>query len=164
MAGDRQLKPLKLPAIDPSNLDKKKGIAVYPAEFRPFVVGRVRQTVGDPLGLKNFGVNLTTLEPDSWSSIRHWHTRQDEFIFVVKGELTLVTDEGEQTLTPGMAAGFPAGSKNGHHLVNRSSEPATYLEVGDRTAGDEAFYPDADLEFRNRRVFVHRDGTPYVVS
>ena len=161
MADDRQAKPLKLPAIDPNTLARQKGIAVYPAEFRALVAGRIRQVLGDPLGLKNLGVNLTTLEPGSWSSIRHWHTRQDEFIFVVKGELTLVSDEGEQVLTSGMAAGFPAGSKNGHHLVNRSSEPATYLEVGDRTAGDEAFYPDADLEFRSRRVFVHRDGTPY---
>ena len=116
-------------------------------------------------GLKNYGVNLVDLEPGGWSSQRHWHTHEDEFVYVVSGELTLVTDDGEQVLTPGMVVGFPAGKSNGHHLVNKSDAVASFLEIGDRIAEDEVYYPDIDLQLvadgKGERVFTHRDGTPY---
>ena len=136
----------------------------YPEQFKPFVAGRVKKRLGDAAGLKNFGVNLVKLEPRSYSALRHWHSSQDEFIFILEGEVTLVTDAGEQTLLPGMAAGFPAGEADGHHLINRSSEVAVYLEVGDRTPLDLVTYPDHDLMAKDdsgRWVFVHRNGSPY---
>ncbi|MHC5822328.1 MAG: cupin domain-containing protein, partial [Nostoc sp.] len=117
----------------------------YPDEFKPMVAGRIRQRLGNFALLQNFGVNRVKLEPGSYSSMRHWHSHQDEFIYVLEGELTLVTDRGAEILTPGMAAGFPAGEANGHHLVNRSSVVAIYLEVGDRTANDKVTYPDENL-------------------
>ncbi|MEM6597779.1 MAG: cupin domain-containing protein [Cyanobacteria bacterium P01_D01_bin.36] len=138
----------------------------YPAEFCEAVEGRSRQRVGNAAGLKNFGVNLTTLAPGSQSALRHWHSAQDEFVYVVKGELVLITDEGEQHLGPGDMAGFAAGVANGHHLVNRSDYPATYLEIGDRTSPDRADYPDDDLiciptDGSTQRQFVHKDASPY---
>ncbi len=137
----------------------------YPAPFRKEVKSRTKRSLGDLFGLKNYGVNLVDLEPGSWSAQRHWHTREDEFVYVVSGELTLVTDEGEQVLTPGMVAGFPAGDANGHHLVNKSDAVATYLEIGDRIAADEVFYPDIDLQLvsdgKGSHLFTQRDGTPY---
>ncbi len=139
--------------------------STYPAEFRAVVEGRSRQRVGNAAGLKNFGVNLTTLAPGSQSALRHWHSAQDEFVYVVEGELVLMTDEGEQTLRAGEMAGFAAGSADGHHLMNRTNEPAAYLEVGDRTLLDQAIYPDDDLVCRptddGRRQFVHKNGTTY---
>jgi len=151
------------PAIDPATVAATVGSS-YPEPFRSRVSSRRKQKLGDALGLKNFGVNLTTLEPGALSALRHWHTKQDEFIYVVSGELVLVTDAGEQVLTPGIAAGFPAGKADGHHLVNRGSVNAVYLEVGDRTAGDEVDYPDDDILVRigpAGRRYVHKDGTPY---
>ncbi len=137
----------------------------YPESFRKEVKTRTKRLLGDLFGLTNYGVNLVDLEPGSWSAQRHWHTREDEFVYVVSGELTLVTDEGEQVLTPGMVAGFPAGDANGHHLVNKSDSVATYLEIGDRITEDEVFYPDIDLQLvsdgKGGRVFTHRDGKPY---
>ncbi|MGJ3254132.1 MAG: cupin domain-containing protein [Elainellaceae cyanobacterium] len=136
----------------------------YPDPFRSLVAGRTKRKLGDAAGLKNFGVNMVTLAPGSCSALRHWHLNQDEFIYVLSGELTLVTDEGEHILQAGMAAGFPAGDPNGHHLINRSGSAASYLEIGDRTADEEVVYPDVDLtahyhtgEWR----FMHKDGTPY---
>lgn len=141
----------------------------YPEPFRAIVAGRQRKRLGEVAGLTRFGVNLTTLAPGSCSALRHWHSQQDEFIYMVSGELTLVTDAGAQVMKPGMAAGFPAGEANGHHLINRSDQPATYLEVGDRTPNDTAQYPDVDLRAvpkdgeRGHR-FVHLDGRPYPVE
>ena len=138
----------------------------YPDEFKPMVAGRIRQQLGNFAGLQNFGVNLVKLEPGSYSSIRHWHSHQDEFIYVLEGELTLVTDKSAEILTPGMAAGFPAGEANGHHLVNRSSVVAIYLEVGDRTPNDKVTYPDENLmttaspDGKSRKL-IRNDGTPY---
>ncbi len=151
------------PALDPSTIEATRG-SNYPEAFKPRVAGRTKQRLGNALGLKNFGVNLTTLEPGSASALRHWHLTQDEFIYVVSGELVLVTDAGEQVLTAGMCAGFPAGKADGHHLVNRSSHDAAYLEVGDRTSGDGAHYPDDDLVAKavgNGWQFTRKDGTPY---
>ncbi|MEO0767931.1 MAG: cupin domain-containing protein [Cyanobacteria bacterium J06649_4] len=135
----------------------------YPEAFRTFVAGRSRQRVGNAAGITNFGVNLTTLQPGSQSALRHWHKRQDEFIYVISGELVLATNDGEQTLHPGDMAGFAAGVENGHHLVNRSQAPATYLEIGDRTAADSVDYPDHDLKCiltnEGTHQYMHKDGS-----
>ncbi|PMB19605.1 cupin [Fischerella thermalis CCMEE 5319] len=151
--------------IDPKQVPLESG-SNYPDEFKSMVAGRVRQRLGNFAGLKNFGVNLVKLEPGSSSALRHWHSRQDEFIYVLEGELTLITDTGAEVLKPGMAAGFPAGEANGHHLVNRTSTVAVYLEVGDRTPNDQAIYPDDDLTTKaspdgKSRIFAHKDGTLY---
>lgn len=149
--------------IDPQNVASRKG-SIYPKQFQPLVSGRVKQRLGDAAGLKNFGVNLVTLEPGSRSALRHWHSHQDEFIYVIEGEVTLVTDAGAQVLKPGMMAGFPAGEADGHHLINQTSKVVTYLEVGDRTPDDEVTYPDHDLIAKpglNERMFMREDGTLY---
>ncbi|BAZ19620.1 hypothetical protein NIES4073_04930 [Kalymmatonema gypsitolerans NIES-4073] len=150
--------------IDPEKVPTERRTN-YPDEFKPIVAGRVRQRLGNFAGLKNFGVNLVKLEPGSSSALRHWHSHQDEFIYILEGELTLITDAGEEILKPGMAAGFPANEANGHHLVNRSLVVGVYLEVGDRTPGDEAIYPDHDLIAQSsadgKFRFIHKDGTPY---
>lgn len=135
----------------------------YPAVFAARVEGRTKRTLGDLFGLKNFGVNLTELAPGAQSALMHRHTAQDEFVYVVQGELVLVTDEGEATLTAGMCAGFPAGGR-AHQLVNRSSARAAYLEIGDRTPGDAATYPTDDLAAELTSAgwrFTRKDGSPY---
>ncbi len=151
-------------AINARDVKGKVG-STYPEPFRKDVAARSKRILGDLFGLQNYGVNLVDLEPGSWSSQRHWHTHEDEFIYVVSGEVTLVTDEGEHTLTPGMVAGFPAGSVNGHHLVNKSNSVASFLEIGDRIATDQVYYPDVDMQLvsdgKGGRVFTRRDGTPY---
>jgi uncharacterized cupin superfamily protein len=126
--------------------------------------GRVKRPLGDLFGLRNFGVNLTSLAPGALSALRHAHSKQDEFVYVVQGRPTLRTDEGKTRLSPGMCAGFRAGEGNAHHLVNETTEEVVYLEVGDRTPGDEGTYPDDDLKavlIEGRRRFGHKDGTPY---
>ena len=128
--------------INPEQVPERKGTN-YTEAFKHFVSGRTKKRLGDAAGLKNFGVNLVTLEPGSWSSIRHWHSRQDEFIYVIEGPITLVTDEGEEILPTGAMAGFPAGEANAHHLINNSDRIVTYLEIGDRSLGDQVTYPDA---------------------
>ncbi len=138
---------VKLPAVDPATLPIREG-ASYPAPFRAPVAGRRKRALGDPAGLSQFGVNLVELPPGGWSSLRHWHSREDEFVYVLEGELVLVTDEREQRLGPGLCAGFPAGNADGHHLINRTDRPARYLEVGSRMVGDECSYPDVDLHVR----------------
>jgi uncharacterized cupin superfamily protein len=155
--------PLRAPALDPATVKAVTG-SDYPAPFRALVAGRERRRLGDALGLTNFGVNLMRLPPGCASSQRHWHSRQDEFVYVVAGEVVLVTDGGEQRLTAGMAAGFPAGKPDGHHLVNRSGAEALVLEVGDRTPGDEADYSDIDMLVRltdGEERYVRKDGTVY---
>ena len=149
--------------INPENIPEKI-TSNYPEEFKAFVAGRSKKRLGDAAGLQNFGVNLTKLAPGSCSALRHWHTRQDEFIYILSGEITLVTDEGEQILTPGMAAGFPAGVADGHHLINRSNSEAVYLEIGDRTPNDEVIDPDDDLVAKDSLkgwAFTHKDGRLY---
>lgn len=151
-------------AIDVNDVEARSGSS-YPDPFRREVVLRTKRVLGDVFGLRNYGVNQVELPPGSWSAQRHWHTHEDEFVYVLSGELTLVTDAGEQTLTAGMAAGFPAGETNGHHLVNNSDQAASYLEIGDRIDKDEVFYPDVDLRLvsdgRGGHVFTHRDGKAY---
>ena len=149
--------------INPESIPEKTS-STYPQEFQHLVKGRSKKKLGNVAGLTNFGVNLVTLQPGSCSSVRHWHAKQDEFIYVTKGEITLVTNEGEQAMTPGDCAGFPAGEANGHHLINRSDSIAQYLEIGDRTSDDIVTYPDVDLlakESKTGWVFTHKNGDIY---
>ncbi len=151
------------PALDAETVEVHIGTP-YPPPFDQDVGARQKRRLGDALGLTNFGVNLVRQPPGCVSSQRHWHTLEDEFIYVLEGELVLVSEAGEQMLGPGMAAGFPAGKADGHQLVNRSDRDAVYLEVGDRRAGDATDYPDIDMRygvFDGVRRFVHKDGTPY---
>ncbi len=136
----------------------------YPESFATMVSGRIKRQLGDFFGLRNFGVNLTSLPPGSISALRHSHTKQDEFVYVLEGQLILETDEGPMNLSPGMCAGFPAGTGKAHQLRNASDDVATYLEIGDRSPGDEASYPDDDLIARHQDdqwVFFHKNGDPY---
>jgi len=134
----------------------------YPPPYDAPCNLRERKALGDAGGLSQFGVNLMTLPPGAWSSQRHWHSQEDEFVFVVEGELTLITDAGEEVLRPGDCAAFKAGEADGHHLVNRSGAPAKVLEVGTRDAGDRTVYPDADMVAEPADDFYRRrDGTPY---
>ncbi len=136
----------------------------YPEPFASRVAGREKRQLGEVFGLANFGVNLTRMVPGSISALRHSHSRQDEFIYVLEGMPTLLTESGETQLAPGMCAGFKAGSGGGHQLANRSSEVVVYLEVGDRTAGDSVFYPDDDIEAYLENGgwrFRHKNGQPY---
>lgn len=155
--------PLK-GGVNPRRVEARTGTG-YPEPFRANVAARSKRALGDAFGLSRYGVNLVDLPPGVWSSQRHWHSHQDEFIYIVAGRLTLVTDAGEQILTPGMVVGFPAGRRDGHHLINRTDETATYLEIGDRDARDETVYPDIDLLYRlndrGEREFTHRDGVRY---
>ena len=136
----------------------------YPDPFWKPVVGRERKRLGNAVGLTQFGVNLTTLKPGTWSSQRHWHASEDEFIYVLEGEVTLVSDAGRQKLKRGMAAGFPAGQADGHQLVNETKKAVLYLEIGDRTPGDGATYSEADLAAKlvdGKWLFTHKDASPY---
>jgi uncharacterized cupin superfamily protein len=136
----------------------------YPEPFASRMRGREKRQLGDVFGLSNFGVNLTRLQPGASSALRHAHSKQDEFIYVLEGTPTLLTDAGDTLLSPGMCAGFKAGTGNGHALVNRSSELVVYLEVGDRSPGDVGTYPDDDLQatmLEGRWQFTHKDGRPY---
>jgi uncharacterized cupin superfamily protein len=155
---------LKPPALDPASLSPRTGSG-YPEPYRSRVLPREKRALGDALGLTRIGVNLTTLFPGKESAMRHHHTHEDELVFIVEGEVVLRTDEGEQTLTAGMCAGFPAGVANGHQLVNRSDRPARYLEISNREPADGVEYPDDDLAFRKTpdgaAVFSRKDGASY---
>lgn len=155
---------LKLPALDPAEVPPRTGSG-YPEPFRSRVLPREKRALGDALGLTRIGVNLTTLAPGKESSIRHFHSHEDELVFVLEGEVVLRTDEGEQVLTPGTSAGFPAGTRNGHQLVNRSDRPARYLEIGNRDPADTAVYPDEDLAYRRgpggAPIFTRKDGSAF---
>ncbi|MBM3519092.1 MAG: cupin domain-containing protein [Alphaproteobacteria bacterium] len=149
--------------LDPMTVPERVGSS-YPEGFRDTVAGRAKRALGDALGLTNFGVNLVRLPPGVASSIRHWHSHEDEFIYVLSGELVLVTDHREELLRPGATAGFPAGAADGHHLINRGSGDALYLEVGDRSAGDVVTYADVDLMLvpqGSGRAFTNKRGEPY---
>jgi uncharacterized cupin superfamily protein len=155
-------KPIALHAADAATRKTKSN---YPEKFAARLGERVKRPLGDPFGLTIFGVNITILPRGAMSALRHAHTKQDEFIYVLEGTPMLVTDSGETTLKPGMCAGFKAGSGDAHHLVNRSQEDVLYLEVGDRTLGDEVHYPDDDIVAvktpDGTRKFTLKDGTPY---
>lgn len=150
-----------MPKIDIDAVPKRKGTG-YPAQFAAPCAERVRQRLGDASGLTNFGVNLTRLPPGAWSSQRHWHSHEDEFVFVLEGELTLIEDDGETVLRAGECAAFAKGSGNGHHLINRSNAMAVYLVIGSRLPDDVTTCSDIDMMSTNADGrFTHKDGTPY---
>src|SRR5262249_29187270 len=152
-----------MPKIDIANL-KVESSTGYPAPFRDAVAGRERKRLGNAVGLDQFGVNLTRLKPGSQSSQRHWHAAEDEFVYVLEGEVVLCEDGGETLLQPGDAAGWRAGTANGHCLVNRSSQDAVYLEVGTRATREQANYPDIDMvAVKDEQGFryLHKSGEPY---
>lgn len=155
---------LKAPALDPALIEPKVGSG-YPAPFNVSTAGRAKKMLTTVLGLTQFGVNVTELDPDSATALRHWHSHEDEFVYVLEGEVTLVTDSGAQTLTKGMCAGFPGAVGDRHCIENRSGKPATILEVGSRDDRDEGNYPDVDLHCKPNRYkdpqFTRKDGTPY---
>jgi len=143
------------PRVKPSN---------YPEPFFSRMGGRVKRPLGDLFGLVNFGVNLTILRPGAVSALRHAHSRQDEFVYILEGRATLVTGAGRTPLSPGDCAGFKSGTGDAHHLVNETESDVTYLEIGDRTQGDEGSYPDDDLQavmVDGQWRYAHKDGTPY---
>jgi uncharacterized cupin superfamily protein len=136
----------------------------YPEPFASRMAGRAKRPLGDLFGLTNFGVNLTRLAPGGQSALRHAHSRQDEFVYILEGSPTLITDAGRTRLGPGLCAGFKAGTGDAHHIVNETDADVVYLEIGDRTSGDAGAYPDDDIEavfVDGRWSYVHKDGTPY---
>jgi uncharacterized cupin superfamily protein len=149
--------------LDPATVTPRTG-GGYPKPFDVPLAGREKRALGNPLGLTQFGINLVTLAPGAWSSQRHWHENEDEFVYVLDGEITLITDAGETVLGPGIAAGFPAGKPDRHHLINRTDKPALYLEVGTRLPTEVAHYSDIDLAGRQEKgrfVFTCKNGEPY---
>jgi uncharacterized cupin superfamily protein len=158
---------LNKPALDPMTLEPRTGSG-YPEPYRSRVLPREKRALGDALGLKTIGINQTILPPGKESSMRHWHTHEEEFIYVLSGEVVLVTDAGEQLLKAGMCAGFPIAADvrqgDGHQLVNRSDQPAVYLEVSNRDPRDRAYYPDVDLLFHGVDApgrFTRKDGSSF---
>jgi uncharacterized cupin superfamily protein len=147
--------------IDSLKIDSSTG---YPEPFRKVVEGRSRRRLGNAAGLTQFGVNLTTLKPGAASALRHWHTGEDEFVYLLAGEVVLCEDGGEVVLRPGDAAGFKAGVTNGHCLINRSDRDAVYLEVGSRAVRESAEYPDVDMRVERDEKggrYLHKSGEPY---
>jgi len=150
-----------MPKIDIPAVPQRKGSG-YPIPFNGPCAERVRQRLGNAGGLTDFGINLMHLPPANWSSQRHWHSAEDEFVYVLEGELTLIENGGESVLRAGECAAFPKGTRNGHHLINRSDETAVYLEVGSRSPVDVTTCSDIDMMSTNADGrFVHKDGIPY---
>ncbi|WP_027535176.1 cupin domain-containing protein [Bradyrhizobium sp. WSM3983] len=150
-----------MPKIDVAAVPARKGSG-YPAPFDAPCAERIRKRLGNAGGLSDFGVNLMRLPPGNWSSQRHWHSHEDEFVYVLEGEVILVEDDGETVLRAGECAAFPKGSGNGHHMINRSDAIAVYLEVGSRWPDDLTTCSDIDMMSANSDGrFVHKDGTPY---
>ena len=160
MSGDK-----RPAAIDAANAPLRASKVNYPAAFHARVSKREKRPLGDLFGLTVFGVNLTRLKPGGVSALRHAHSRQDEFVYILEGEPVLVTNAGETQLKPGMCAGFKAANGDAHHLLNRGTGDVVYLEIGDRGPGDAADYPDDDIVAikypDGKRVFTRKDGTPY---
>ena len=155
---------LRAPALDPATIPGEER-QPYPAPWDTALAGKFRKALGDALGLTQIGVNLTRLAPGAISALRHWHTGEDEFVFVVSGEPTLVCDSGEQKLGPGHVAGFSAGGGDGHRLENRTESDVEFLEIGTRATADRVFYTEDDLILEKTvgapaRRFTRRDGTP----
>ena len=155
---------LRKPALDPRTLEAVSRSG-YPEPFRSRVLPRSKRGLGDALGLTRIGINFTILAPGKESSMRHWHTHEDEFVFVLEGEVVLRTEAGEQLLTAGMCAAFPAGTEDGHQLINRSTADAVYLEISNRDTADHAHYTDPDVDLawsppHARGRFTRRDGSP----
>jgi uncharacterized cupin superfamily protein len=152
-----------MPKIDIANVKVEMSTG-YPEPYRVVVAGRLRQRLGNVVGLNQFGVNLTRLKPGAQSSQRHWHAAEDEFVFIIEGTLVLCENDGETVLKAGDAAGWKAGVANGHCLVNRSGQDAVYLEIGTRSEREQVDYPDIDLRVRkdeNGLTYTHKSGEPY---
>ena len=152
-----------MPKIDVAKVPVD-GRSNYPEPFNRIVAGRSRLRLGKAAGLDQFGVNLTTLKPGAASSLRHWHEKEDEFVFILRGEVVLIEDDGETVLKPGDSAGFKANSGNGHHLVNKSSSDVVLLEIGSRAKRERAEYSDVDMQIvrdENGARYSHKDGRPY---
>lgn len=152
-----------MPKIDISKLPVDT-VNLYPDPFSEPIKGRERKRLGNAVGLSQFGVNLTTLKPGTWSSQRHWHRNEDEFVYVLKGEVTLREEHGEVVLKPGDAAGWKAGVVVGHCLINRTSEDVVYLEIGTRGPHDTVVYPDIDMRMERDKHgarYLHKTGEPY---
>lgn len=157
--------PVSPVAVHAAGVAPRLKPSIYPGPLASRVANREKRVLGDLFGLANFGVNYTRLGPGAVSALRHAHSRQDEFVYVLEGHPVLVTNEGETTLEPGMCAGFPAGTGDAHHLVNRGQRDVIYLEIGDRTPGDDVVYPDDDLLVTRgpdgARSFTRKDGSAY---
>lgn len=150
-----------MPKIDSNRVERRTG-SQYPSPFDQRCAARIRETLGDAGALSQFGVNRLILKPGAWSSQRHWHSHEDEFLYVLSGEVTLVDDDGAHILVAGDCAAFPAGEKNGHHLQNRSDADAIILEVGSRLPDiDATDYPDIDMRYDPKDGYVRRDGSRY---
>ena len=150
-----------MPKIDVAAVPERKGVG-YPAPFAALSAERVRRRLGDAGGLADFGINLMRLPPGNWSSQRHWHSHEDEFVYVLEGELTLIEDGGETVLRAGDCAAFPKNSGDGHHMINRSDATAVYLEVGSRWPEDVTICSDIDMMSTNADGrFTHKDGAPF---
>ena len=151
-----------MPKIDIDSVPARKGVG-YPAQFAVLTADRLRKRLGDAGGITDFGINITSLPPGNWSSQRHWHSHEDECVFVLEGELVLIEDEGETVLRAGDFAAFPKGTGNGHHMINRSGRTAVYIEVGSRQPEDVTTCSDVDVVSANSDGrFLHKDGTPYL--
>jgi uncharacterized cupin superfamily protein len=151
-------------AVEATQVAPRTRLSIYPEPFASRMAGREKRALGDVFGLSNFGVNLTKLLPGAVSALRHAHSRQDEFIYILQGHPVLITDAGETQLSPGMCSGIKAGTGNGQQLLNRSNEEVMYLEIGDRSAGDAVVYPDDDLQavlVDGEWQFAHKDGSLY---
>ena len=154
-----------MPKIDTDKISLDT-LCMYPEPFHQPIEGRVRKRLGNAVGLDQFGVNLTTLKPGAWSSQRHWHANEDEFIYVIEGEITLCEDHGETVLKPGDCAGWKAGSRVGHCLINRTQKDAVYIEVGTRAPHETAVYPDIDMRAERDKTgmrYVKKNGEAYPV-
>ena len=159
---EKQTSQLPVIALD---VPPRTAPSLYPEPFASRMDGREKRQLGEIFGLTNFGVNLTRLKPDAISALRHTHSKQDEFMYILQGQPTLQTDDGKIRLSPGMCVGYPAGTGNANNLINETSEDVLYLEIGDRTPGDEAVYPDDDIRaslVNGKWDFTHKDGSPYV--
>lgn len=150
-----------MPKIDITAVPQRKGSG-YPTPFAAAAGQRIKQALGDAGELTDFGVNLTQLPPGAWSSQRHWHSSEDEFVYILSGELILVTDAGEQSLQANDCAAFPKNHADAHHLINRGTKMAVYLEIGSRSDIDRCHYPDVDLAWDSQAgVYAHKDGSSY---
>ena len=147
--------------LDPKTITPRTGTN-YPEPYRSKLAGREKRVLGDAVGLRNFGVNLVRLPPGAMSAMRHWHSRQDEFVYVLEGTATLLSDAGKTPIPAGSCAGFPAGAPDGHCIANESDRDVVYLEVGDRASGDVSTYPDADMmaTFVQSWAMTRKDGSP----
>ena len=149
-----------MPKIDIKSVPERTGSS-YPSPHHVKVEDRIRQRLGDAGGLTDFGVNLLRLKPGVWSSQRHWHTHEEEFVFIVSGEVVLVTDKGEEILRAGDCAAFPKNVADGHQIINRTGKDVLVLEVGTNSVDDVCTYPDIDMKVDAKTGFTHLDGTPY---